>query len=309
MVESLIAAGASGLGMASPVALAVQGLYGVAAMVGSTVVAGGVALNTYLNDHIQNLKGSDNPTISRTGHVLEMVKFGFGVGWVTGVAVIATGQLILGNSFLATTATLVTAPVNPIAMTCAAIGAVYFGWNALSEEEKTEILEKLSKGLEIGVAFITSIIQFVLDACKKVFSAENLEELKKFVGKCAALFGRTLSSITHKITDVVADTYYFIKQKSGDVYDATVERAGGAYDLVVVSAESVTNVIKEKFSSDNKEASTKPENHKSVKKGASAVVVKSRKPTASSTPTKNAEPPVRKVAAKKSTATKKAAKS
>lgn len=136
MVESLIAAGASGLGMASPVALAVQGLYGVAAMVGSTVVAGGVALNTYLNDHIQNLKGSDNPTISRTGHVLEMVKFGFGVGWVTGVAVIATGQLILGNSFLATTATLVTAPVNPIAMTCAAIGAVYFGWNALSEEEK-----------------------------------------------------------------------------------------------------------------------------------------------------------------------------
>ena len=73
MVESLIAAGASGLGMASPVALAVQGLYGVAAMVGSTVVAGGVALNTYtlnskrnnpINDLINTMVPCHFPSVS-----------------------------------------------------------------------------------------------------------------------------------------------------------------------------------------------------------------------------------------------------
>ena len=260
------------LGMMSPVALAVQGLYGVGTTVagaGTAVVAGGAALNTFLNDHIQSMKGSENATVSRTGRVFEMTKFGFGIGWITGVAIIAAGQLILGNGFLSTTAALITAPVNPIAMTCAAIGAVYYGWNVLSEEEKTEILEKLSKGLEIGTAFITSIIEFVLNACKKVFSAENLEELKKFVGKCAAVFGKTLSSITHKITDVVADAYYFIKQKSGDAYDATVEIAGGAYDRVAESAESVTKVIKGKLSSDKAEAHVEPEKSQPTKKEAS----------------------------------------
>lgn len=285
MVENILAASASVLGMTSPVALAVQGLYGVGAAVtgaGSAVLAGGVALNKFLNDHIQSLKDSDNATISRTGCVFEMTKFGFGVGWVTGVAIIATGQLILGNGFLSTAATLVTAPVNPIAMTCAAIGAVYYGWNALSEEEKNEILEKLSKGLEIGTAFITSIIEFVLDACKKVFSAENLEELKKFVGKCAAVFGKTLSSITHKITDVVADAYYFIKQKSGDAYDATVEIAGGAYDRVAESAESVTKAIKGKLSSDKTEVYDEPEKSRPTKKTASSASKKTaaKKPAA-----------------------------
>lgn len=254
MVANLMAAAASkgGLAMASKVAVAVQGLYGVGSIpgaVGAKAVGGGVGLNAFLNDHIQNLKDSDNPTISRTGRVFEMVKFGFGVGWVTGVAVIATGQLILGNNFLSTAFTLATAPVNPVAMTCAAMGAVLYGWNALSDEERTEIVEKLSAGLEIGAAFIKSIIQFVLDACKKVFSSENLEELKKIVGKCAAQFGKTLSSITHKLTDAVSDTCTFIKQKSEDAFDATKDIAGSAYDAVAESAELVTNAVKERLAS------------------------------------------------------------
>lgn len=265
------------LGMMSPVALAVQGLYGVGTTVagaGTAVVAGGAALNTFLNDHIQSMKGSENATISRTGRVFEMTKYGFGIGWISGVAIIAAGQLILGNSFFSTTAALITAPVNPIAMTCAAIGAVYYGWNVLSEGEKTEILEKLSKGLEIGTAFISSIIAFVLETCKKIFSAENLEELKKFVGKCAAVFGKTLSSITHKITDVVADAYLFIKQKSADAYDATVEITEGAYDRVAESADSVTKVIKGKLSSDKTEVHLEPAKKRPTKRTASPIARK-----------------------------------
>ena len=245
---------AASLGMSTPIAMAISTIYGVASVgvkgavaVGAGLIEGGLALNSFLNDHIRSMKDSDNPTISRTGRVFEMVKFGFGVGWGTGVAIIAAGQLILGNNILATTWTIATAPINPVALTCAAMGAVYYGWNALSDEERTEIVEKLSAGLEIGVAFINSIIQFMMDACKKVFSSENLDELKKMVGKCAAQFGKTLSSITHKLSDAVFDTYTFIKKKSEDAYDATKEIAGHAYEAVADSAESVSTAIKEKF--------------------------------------------------------------
>lgn len=65
----------------SPIAGAVAALYGM-----------GVAINDYLDRHIQDMKGSENPTVSRTGAVLEMAKFGFGVGYLTSVVVISAGQ-------------------------------------------------------------------------------------------------------------------------------------------------------------------------------------------------------------------------
>jgi len=252
----MIGAAAVGLGMMSPVGAAVAGLYGIASVgvsaatsaVGITV-AGAVALNKFLNEHIEGMKESDNPTISRTGRIFEMAKFGFGIGWGTGIAIIAAGQLILGNNLFTSVVTVASSPINPVALTCAAMGAVYYGWNALSDEERTEILEKLSKGLDVGVAFITSIIEFVLNACRKVFSSENLEELKKIVGNCAAQFGKTLSSITHKLTDVVSDSYSFIKKKTEGAYDTTKEAAGNAYDVVAEAAENVSSTIKDKLRS------------------------------------------------------------
>ena len=39
-----------------------------------------------------------------------------------------------------------------IAMTCAAIGAIYYGWSALSDVEREEMLDKLSKGLDAHFA-------------------------------------------------------------------------------------------------------------------------------------------------------------
>lgn len=255
----MIGAEAVGLGMRTPAGAAVAAIYGVASAGISAAtsaititVAGAVALNKFLNEHVEGMKASENPTISRTGRIFEMAKFGFGIGWGTGVAIIAAGQLILGNNIFTSLAAIATAPINPVALTCAAMGAVYYGWNALSDEERTEILEKLSKGLEIGIAFITSIIEFVLNACGKVFSSENLEELKKIVGKCAAQFGKTLSSITHKLTDAVSDTYSFIKKKTEDAYDTTKEAAGNAYDVMAETAESVSSSIKDKLKS-NKE--------------------------------------------------------
>jgi hypothetical protein len=194
-------------------------------------------INKELDRHIEDMKGSENPTISRTGRVLQMAKLGFGIGYVTPVAIIAAGQLLLGNTFaavstIATAATL----TNPIAMTCAAIGAILYGWGALSDVERNEILEKLSNGLEIGIELIKSIVRFVIDKSKELLSSKNFEEIKKFIASAAGVFGKTLGDVTHKVTDIVGDTFDVVKDRSG----RAMEKAGGvasdAYRTVAESA-------------------------------------------------------------------------
>jgi hypothetical protein len=159
-------------------------------------------INEYFDKHIADMKGSDNPSVSRTGRVLEMAKFGFGIGYITPVIIISVGQLLLGNTWAAVT-TLATAATltNPIAMTCAAIGAIYYGWGALNDAERNEILAKISEGLEGGIELIKSMVRFVIDKMDEFRKSKNFEEIKNYVGSAAQLFGKTLAEITHKTRD------------------------------------------------------------------------------------------------------------
>ncbi|HSD36975.1 MAG TPA: hypothetical protein VLC92_05670 [Rhodocyclaceae bacterium] len=206
----------------SPIAKAVAALYGM-----------GVAIDNYLDKHIDMMKGSESPTVSRTGAILEMAKYGFGLGYLTSVVVIATGQFILGNTLSALTTVATAATLtNPIAMTCAAVGAIYYGWGALSYAERNTILEKLGKGLEIGIELIKAVINFVVDTTKKLLSSKNFEELKNYVSSAAATFGKTLSDVTHRLGDVVTDTVGIVLKKGSEAIDGTVELAADAYTAV-----------------------------------------------------------------------------
>lgn len=213
----------------SAMAQAIKSLYGMA-----------VDINEYLDMHIVDMKGSENPTISRTGRVLEMAKLGFGIGYITPVVIITVGQLLLGNtlSAIGTVATAATL-TNPIAMTCAAIGAVYYGWGALTDVERNEILDKLSKGLEVGIELIKSIVHFVVDKTKELLNSKNFEEMKKFIGSAAVVFGKTLGDVTHKITDVVSDSFDAFRRRSSVAIDKTVDLASDAYVTVKKSAGQV----------------------------------------------------------------------
>ena len=55
----------------------VKALYGI-----------GKCINDFFNSHINEMKEAENPTISRTGRVLEGAKYGFGIGYITPVIVI-----------------------------------------------------------------------------------------------------------------------------------------------------------------------------------------------------------------------------
>ncbi|MEH0164455.1 hypothetical protein [Roseateles microcysteis] len=166
---------------------AIQSLYGIAK-----------DLNDYFDELIDKMKASDNLMIERTGRVLEGVKYGFGIGYLSSVIVVAVGQLLLGNQ-LAAAATVATAAVaaNPIAMTCAAFGAIYYGWAALSDEERNDILKRVCDGLQVGAELIKAVIAFVLNSAKDLLNSSILKDLASTVSAAASQFGKTLAEIAH----------------------------------------------------------------------------------------------------------------
>lgn len=202
------------LGIASlnPITAAIAALYSVAS-----------GINDFINSHIEVLKKSENPTIASTGRVLEAAKFGFGLGYLSSVAIMAVGQLILGNNLVfgagSVASTLSSAAVlsNPIAMTCGAVGAIYYGWNALTREEQDAILHRISIGLEIGVELIKSLISFVVRKSKELLDSKHLTEFKVFVGAQAQRFGKNLSDVTRLAGDKFNDLLDWSKSAAQEV--------------------------------------------------------------------------------------------
>jgi len=184
--SSKILGGAAGLAM-GPIAQAIAALYGVAS-----------EFNAFLDRHIEDMKSSNNATVSRTGRILEMAKYGFGLGYISSVTIMAAGQLLLGNPLAAmSTVASVAALSNPIALTCAAVGAILYGWSALDDKEKNAILDQLARGLDLGVELIKSVIAFVINTAKEVMDSKAIKDLKAYIADKAALFGRSLSDVTH----------------------------------------------------------------------------------------------------------------
>jgi len=221
-VVPLFAAGAAMAGGAVPVlslvAKAVAGLYGI--------VSG---INDYMDRHIEDMKASSNPTIEKTGRILDGAKYGFGLGYLSSVTIIAVGQFLLGNTLTAVSTVATAATVsNPIAMTCAAVGAILYGWAALSDEERNDILDKLARGLEIGVELIKAVIGFVIQTAKDLFGSRVLKEFKTYIADKAELFGRSLSDVTRLTVDVVSDAASTVKRHAGAALASTVKAAGDA---------------------------------------------------------------------------------
>lgn len=193
----------------SVMAQAIKGLYQIVG-----------AVNDYIDEHIATLKQSPNPTIACTGRVLEAARYGFGLGYMTSIAVIAVGQVLMGNTFAAG-GTVVTGAllINPVAMTCAAVGAIYYGWNALTDKERAEILERLTAGLEMGVELIRSLIDFVIRTTKELLNSKQLVEFKEFIKTQAAQFGKSLYDITHKVGDLAKGA----AEKAGELAERAFE--------------------------------------------------------------------------------------
>lgn len=225
MIAALPVAGFALSGMAQ----AIGGLYGV---VGD--------MNTWMDRHIQDMQASDNVTISRTGKVLEGAKLGFCLGYTVPVTVIAVGQFLLGNT-LAAVATIGSAGTftNPIAMTCAAVGAIYYGWNALSDDERADALDKLSKGLEVGIELIKSVIRYVVEGLSALMSSKHLAEFKEFISDGAKRFGKTLYDVTHDVTDKLSQLWSGASASVSETLERSKETIKESSESVIQSMRQI----------------------------------------------------------------------
>lgn len=219
---------------ASKIVLGIKAIYQVAG-----------DLNDWLDRHIEELKTSDRPVIACTGRVLEAAKFGFGLGYVASTVLIAAGQMLLGNTFAAVAAVASSAVFsNPIAMTCGAVGAIYFGWNALTDKEREQILERLASGLALGLELIRSIVEFSIRKFGELLDSKQAEASKKFIKDFAEAFGRSLYDITKQIGDFASDSAELIAQRTGQAAVAIKDAAGKMGDVVASSASAAGGAIK-----------------------------------------------------------------
>lgn len=219
------------------IAIAIRELYGV---VGD--------LNTFIDKHLAEMTSSKNTTIARTGRVIEGAKFGFGIGLTVPITIIAVGQMLLGNPLsVASTAITTMTFTNPIAMTCASVGAIYYGWDALSDQERQDLLDKLSHGLEVGIELIKAVIGFVIGKTKELLNRGNLLQLKKKIASAAELFGHTLADVTGSITDKIKGTLDVVANSSNRAVEKTKGLASDAYLVASGMAANVVDAVKEKI--------------------------------------------------------------
>jgi uncharacterized protein YaaW (UPF0174 family) len=150
------------------------------------------------------MKASRDTTTAAVGKFLEGAKQGLLTGYAAPVVIIATGQLLLGNplSAVGTVATAATF-MNPVASTCAAVGAIWFGWKALGPDEQQAVLEKLSSGFKLSVALVQSVVNGALDLLKSMLGSKQLLKMKAVLSEAASELGRSVYAITRSVKDFI----------------------------------------------------------------------------------------------------------
>lgn len=153
---------------------------------------------SFVTKHIALLEGADNEVAARTGFVLKRAQDGFGLGYKVPLVVLAMGRTMLGLD-LAVAAPFVAS--NPVAFTCAAVGAVYYGYQALSDDERLALVEKIGLAFDFGIEVIKGIVRFSIDALSSMLNKDLLAELKGYVAEAASYAGSSLYAITGSLKD------------------------------------------------------------------------------------------------------------
>lgn len=154
----------------------------------------------FINRHIAEMEASENETIARSGFVLKRASEGFGIGYKVPLAVIAMGQKMLGIDLAVATPFLAS---NPAAFTAAALGAVFWGYQSLGEDEKAKLHEAIGRAFEFGVELIRNLAEYCIKTMKALLASEEFAQLRRFVAEVAESVGSSLYEVTGRIYDRV----------------------------------------------------------------------------------------------------------
>ena len=179
----------------------------------------------FISEHICQLESSPNEAIARSGVVLRRANDGFGLGYKVPLALIAMGQAMLGID-LAVAAPFLAS--NPAAFTAASLGAVYYGYQALDDEERVVLHERIGAALDFGIELVKNIAQFCIDTMRSLLNPETLAQIKTYVAEFAEAAGSSLYEITGLIYDRIAG----VASSAG----LAASHAGGAISGAAASA-------------------------------------------------------------------------
>ena len=184
----------------------------------------------FVDRHIQALESSDNEVIARTGFVLKRAAEGYGLGYKVPLALLAMGRAMLGIDF-AVAAPFISA--NPVAFTCAAAGAVYYGYAALGDDERTQLHARIAGAFQFGIELVKGLADFFITTMRSVFDSDLLKQMKACLADAATAAGTSLYAITGSLRDrasAVADSAlatasWFVNSTNEAVQTATGEAA------------------------------------------------------------------------------------
>ena len=177
--------------------------------------------NDLTDSMIANLKANENLTINRVGRVLEGVKFGFLLGYVSPSILTAVGVCLTTGSLTMATGAGIALIANPVAGVSAAVGAVFFGWKALSDREREDVIAQVSDFLKVGVEQIKAVVEFAIKLMKDLFTADNIQEIKETVAEAATTVGRHISDITKSLGDKISKVGQSIADTATSISDGT----------------------------------------------------------------------------------------
>jgi len=200
----------------------------LAASAASGLASAVSAANDATDAMISNMKANENPTINRIGRVLEGSKMGFMMGYLTPSILTAVGVTLTTGDLLTAVGGGIAVLGNPVAGVSAAVGAVYFGWKALSDSERDAVLKQVGDFLKTGYELIKAVVNFAIDLMKDLLSADNLNEIKETLSEAAELVGRHLADITKSFKDKC----YKAGQAISEAADAVSKTASEAADSV-----------------------------------------------------------------------------
>ena len=187
----------------------------------SGVAAAVKEANDLTDSMIANLKANENLTINRVGRVLEGVKFGFLLGYVSPSILTAVGVCLTTGSLTMATGAGIALIANPVASVSAAVGAVFFGWKALSDREREDVINQVGDFLKVGVEQIKAVVEFAIKLMKDLFTADNIQEIKETVAEAAATVGRHISDITKSLGDKISKVGQSIADTATNISNGT----------------------------------------------------------------------------------------
>ncbi|MCB2085171.1 MAG: hypothetical protein H6920_07735 [Sphingomonadaceae bacterium] len=184
------------------------------------------AQRQFIAKHIAELETSDNEAVARTGFILKRANEGFGLGHKVPLSIIAMGQAMLGID-LAVAAPFLAS--NPAAFTAAALGAIYYGYQALEDEERAELHARIGAALDFGVELVKTIVRFCIDTMKSLLDPETLAQIKNYVADAAEAAGNSLYDVTGKLLDRISGLASDASEVASSAGTALGAAAGEAY--------------------------------------------------------------------------------